>query len=60
MRRLTGGFRQTHQRNKRLLQNIFRFTVTQSQSPTIEQQLNRLLVVKRLAPVRLWLSVHGL
>jgi len=49
---------QVQKRNKRFLQNILGFTVTQPERAPIKDQLGRFLLVKRLAPVGLWFRVQ--
>ena len=46
------------QRHEHLLQNIFRLAVTEAERAAIQNQLRRLRVVERLAPVLLTVFFH--
>lgn len=55
-----GFFRQLQQRRKDFLNNIFRFTVGQTKSPGIEQQIGRLFLVQSAAPTMMfWEILHA-
>src|ERR1700722_8916631 len=58
---VVGRLRQLQQRQKRLLQNVFRFAVVQAQGATVKDQPRRFGFVKRLAPATVALRcVHAM
>ena len=59
MFRFGGRFGALQERDKCLLQNVFRFSVTEPEGPPVQQQLLRFRFVERLTPARLTCGIHS-
>ena len=58
MVRLGGGLALLHERQKGLMQNVFRLPVAQTQRPAVQQQFRPLGLVQNFAPLRMSVAAH--